>query len=643
MSETVVERVEPAPAPVPATARAGDEQLRYMPALDGLRALAVAAVLAYHADLGWARGGFLGVDVFFVLSGFLITGLLLADRDRHGRIRLGRFFRRRALRLLPALITLLVVVSLAIPFLAPDQAWRLRGDLLAALGYVSNWWLVLQDQSYFQAIGRPPVLQHLWSLAVEEQFYIVWPLVLGLAMRWVPARRRLGGWVLLGAGASAALMAALHEPGTDPSRVYYGTDTRVAALLIGAALACLWPHSSAPTGRMRRGVLGGVGLIALAGLALCMARVDEFEPGLYQGGFLGVALLAATVVAVGAARQPTFVGRMLGSRPLVWTGKRSYAIYLWFWPVFMLTRPHADVPLSGVPLLVLRVSLTVAIAAASYRFVETPAREGALGRAWAAARDGRRTLSTRWVTGWGLTLLVCVGALGTGLLVGHRAPGPPPELASAATSEHVVVTLPPKPETATETTVEPPVALPAAETVTTLAPLVVAAGTSSPATPSPLPQQVIRVRVTAIGESVLLEGKALLDRAIEPLGFDAAIGRQVPETIEAARALRNKDQLGEIVILHVGNNGLVTAGQLEELLDVFAAVRRVVVVNVKVPRPWEEPNNEVLAKGVVGRPNAVLADWHGLASANPEIFTDDGVHMKPEGVELYVRLIVSTF
>ena len=372
---------------------AGD-RARYFPALDGLRALAVGAVVAYHADLTWAKGGFLGVDVFFVLSGFLITGLLLADVDRYGHLRLRRFWRRRARRLLPAVGVLLVVVALLAPLLAPDQVSRLWGDLVAAAAYVSNWRLIFQDQSYFEAIGRQPLLQHLWSLAVEEQFYLLWPLALAPLLRWGRRPQFLAVWVLAMAAGSTALMILLYDPEVDPSRVYYGTDTRVAAILVGAALACLrreWlrrPVATAMPDSRYRGLLEASAAISLVFLGWCVVNVDQFDAPLYRGGFFLVAFASAVVVAVGAARQRTVVGRILGMRPLVWLGKRSYAVYLWFWPVFMVTRPNADIDLTGNRLLALRIGLTLLLASASYRFVEVPCRSGALGRMWASWRSG---------------------------------------------------------------------------------------------------------------------------------------------------------------------------------------------------------------------------------------------------------------
>ncbi|HWC11580.1 MAG TPA: acyltransferase family protein, partial [Acidimicrobiales bacterium] len=608
--------------------------LPYMPALDGLRALAVIAVLAYHADLRWAQGGFLGVDVFFVLSGFLVTALLLTERQRFGNFSLARFWGRRARRLLPAVAVLLAAVAVAVPLLASDQGYRLRGDLGAALAYVSNWRLIFEEQSYFQATGRPPLLQHLWSLAVEEQFYLLWPLALGFGLRRTGRRRKVGAAALVLAGASTVLMAVLHDPAADPSRVYYGTDTRLAALLVGAALACYWPARTAkPRPRVPHAVLEVAGLAALVGLLLCVRELHQYRPGLYRGGFLGVALLAAVIVAVGASRRPTLLSRFLAQPPLVWLGKRSYSVYLWFWPVFMLTRPYADVPFGGWRLLVLRLAITLGLAMASYRFVEEPIRNGALSRLRPSPRRGEGRWPLQPAITWGVALALVVGAIGTGVLVQRRddrtfvatahAEVEPVAVAAPSTTEAATTTIDP-----TTTTVD------VSATVAPDAPL-----PTDP--PPPSEPRVVHARVTAIGESVLLAARRTLEASIVGLELDAAIGRHTKDAIAVARERRAKGQLADLVVVHVGNNGPVTPGQFDDLMEALSGVERVIVVNVRVPRPWEGPNNEVLADGVKRTPNAVLADWNGASSSHPEVFADDGVHFAPAGERLFVELIVS--
>lgn len=363
-----------------------------MPALDGVRALAVCAVIAYHLGLGWAPGGLLGVGVFFTLSGYLITDLLLGQSDG-GRRRLVDFWARRARRLLPALYLMLVVVSVWVAVGFHSRLSDVRGEVISALLYVNNWWQVSQHVSYFAQFGPPSPLNHLWSLAVEEQFYVVWPWLLLLGVwavrerrRPITVRPRLAGVTLALAVASAIEMALLYHPSLDPSRVYDGSDTRAFGLLFGAALAMVWP-SRALTARVTAGarrIIDGLGLVGLAAIVVLVWRTDQYSPFLYRGGLVLLSLATVLVVAAGA-HPASRLARVLGFGPLRWVGVRSYGIYLWHQPIIVLTTPassHGVQPLRAVA----QVAASVLIAALSWRWVEEPIRHGALGRIWAAAR-----------------------------------------------------------------------------------------------------------------------------------------------------------------------------------------------------------------------------------------------------------------
>ncbi|MBA3702849.1 MAG: acyltransferase family protein [Rubrobacteraceae bacterium] len=360
---------------------------RYMPGLDGLRAIAVLAVIAYHLDPGLAPGGVLGVSVFFTLSGYLITDLLLGQREALGRLRLGDFWLRRARRLLPALFLMLAVVVAWVTLLDRSLLPGLRGDVLAAVAYVSNWWNIVRDASYFARFGPPPPLDHLWSLAVEEQFYLIWPFLLWLGLRYVPGRFTLAGLTLAGAALSAAAMAWIYEPGVDPTRVYEGTDTRAFALLVGAALAMVWPSRKLRAdlitvrGRLLLDTAGVVGLVVIG---LLIWRTSEYSPFLYKGGIL--LLTVGTVLAVTALVHPaSWLGVAVGWAPLRWLGVRSYGIYLWHYPIIVLTAPSMQQKAS-LGLEVIQVVATIAVAALSWRFFEEPIRRGAMDRIWARTR-----------------------------------------------------------------------------------------------------------------------------------------------------------------------------------------------------------------------------------------------------------------
>ena len=370
---------------------------RYLPGLDGLRAIAVLAVLAFHIGLSWTPGGLLGVGVFFTLSGYIITDLLLGQHARTGSLQLVDFWLRRARRLLPALFVMLIVVVGWVALLDRAQLAALRGAVASAALYVSNWWLIAQagHQSYFARFGAPSPLGHLWSLAVEEQFYLLWPwlVVLGLRLRRrhrgsSPEYFGLAAVTLVLAAASAAAMALLYHPGADPTRVYDGTDTRAFALLIGAALAFVWPSRKlrATMSKAAAWCLDGAGATGLLVIAVLIWRTNEYSAFLYRGGMVLLSLATALVVAAAAA-PASRVGRALGVRPLRWIGVRSYGIYLWHYPIIVLTDPASGQDSLGRG--VLQVAASIVVAALSWRFVEEPVRHGALGRWWTALRSAR--------------------------------------------------------------------------------------------------------------------------------------------------------------------------------------------------------------------------------------------------------------
>jgi peptidoglycan/LPS O-acetylase OafA/YrhL len=364
-----------------------------MPGLDGVRAVAVLAVIAYHLGFSWAPGGLLGVGVFFTLSGYLITDLLLDSWDR-GRWRLRDFWLRRARRLLPALFVMLTVVSIWIVVADRSRLDDLRGEVISAVLYVNNWWQITQHVSYFSRFSQPSALSHLWSLAVEEQFYLLWPWLLLLGLRLIPERRRpihvrprLAGVTLVLAAASAVEMGLLYHPSFDSTRIYEGTDTRAFGLLFGAALAMVWPSRSLTTQLTAgaRRVLDVVGAIGLVSIVILIWREGAYSQFLYPYGIVLLSVATVAVVAV-AAHPATWIGRVLGWGPLRWLGVRSYAIYLWHEPIIVLTTPAS----SRGPDLVraaAQVAASVGLAALSWHFIEDPIRHGALGRFWSRLRS----------------------------------------------------------------------------------------------------------------------------------------------------------------------------------------------------------------------------------------------------------------
>jgi peptidoglycan/LPS O-acetylase OafA/YrhL len=409
-----------------------------MPGLDGLRAVAVIGVVVFHLGFGFLPGGLLGVAVFFTLSGYLITDLLMSEWRSTGKLQLADFWLRRARRLLPALFVMLAVVSIWVSIGDPTQLGALRGDVFSSAVYANNWWLIFHHVSYFARFGPPSPLGNLWSLAVEEQFYLLWPWLLLAGLLWarrggqrrtrgrrirsVAARRDvLFGVTLIAAVASAVEMAVLFHPSLDPTRLYDGTDTRAFGLLFGAALAMVWP-SRQLTGNTTIGarrLLDTMGVVGLLGIALLMWRTNQYSPFLYHGGL--VLLSFATLLVIMAASHPaTWVGRALGWGPLRWIGLWSYAIYLWHYPIIVLTTPTVTHGVDHFRVLI-QVIAIVGIAALSWRFIETPVRQGALGRWWRqfrvagwhlpTGRTAQRTAAIAAVLGLGVTAFALVGVI----------------------------------------------------------------------------------------------------------------------------------------------------------------------------------------------------------------------------------------
>lgn len=391
-----------AAGPISAGPQPDEPAFQYRPALDGVRALAVGAVVLFHAGVPGLTGGFLGVDAFFVLSGYLITSLLLAEHGKRGRIGLAAFWGRRARRLLPALLVVLVTVVLAGRYLLPAVEVRLlRGDALAALVYVANWRMIYRGSDYFAQTSAPSALQHTWSLGIEEQFYLLWPLVVVGLLAWFAVRPRRHGLPshrdggrlarlmllalsLAGATVSALAAAALYRP-TDVNRAYFGTDSRAQALLIGCALAAalaLWPRpgrrpvpQGAGSDRKRHPVLGTLALAGAAGAAWAWTHADGTAAWLYHGGLAAIALAVAAVLAHAVVSPASPTARLLALAPLVWLGRISYGVYLWHWPLFQFVNAQRT-GLAGMNLLALRLALTLVIPIASFFLIEEPIRHG---------------------------------------------------------------------------------------------------------------------------------------------------------------------------------------------------------------------------------------------------------------------------
>jgi peptidoglycan/LPS O-acetylase OafA/YrhL len=577
--------------------------LARLPGLDGLRGVAVLAVIGYHLNLGnFLPAGFLGVDIFFTVSGFIITALLLQEHARAGRIDFAAFYMRRARRLFPAALVMLLVLVALTPLLLPAALSRLSEDLPAAFFYLSNWWQIVAQQSYFEAIEHPRLLQHLWSLAVEEQYYLAWPL-LALWLLNKTGKQGLGwmaGWIAVASTAWMAWLYVTQIDGGDASRVYLGTDTHLMGLLTGSALAAWWnPWKLRLTTVTSDEVLNLAGTAALAALIWAMAETHEGMAGLYQGGFLGAALLTSLLI-VASTREGTWVAWMLSRRPMLWLGARSYSLYLWHWPVVVWLKPSSQADALELTWVnAARLLLTLVCAEASYRWVEKPWAAGS-HKAW-----GRRT----WI---GLGALVLVNAGVLALM---------PTLGSSAQTDANATTLP-----ATSAVPNPRTAGTSANSMSAV---------SGPSHPAGAAYQ----QVTLVGDSVLLGASPYLLRRLPAARVEAKVGRQGSDGLKLVQSLRETAQLGDAAVIHLGTNGYLGEKQFRALLDQLADRKTVVVLNVYGARRWTGPNNDLIARVSQNFDNVRMVDWHAIGQSNPAYFVQDGIHLSGSGIHAYYNQI----
>jgi peptidoglycan/LPS O-acetylase OafA/YrhL len=565
----------------------------------------VLAVFFYHAKVGWMPGGFLGVDVFFVISGYLITSLLLREFRRGGAVHLGRFWLRRAQRLLPAVGVLIAVTMVVAAILEPDRIDALRGDAAASLFYFANWHFIFGDVSYFEQFQRPSLLTHLWSLSVEEQFYLFWPLVFAAGMKLFGRTRLLIG-VLAGALGSVALAWILFDPGADASRVYYGTDTHAVGLLFGVALALVW--SPIELRRRRTGPLVGpildvVGILCLAYVVLGFVHVHDYDLALWHGGYLWLAMITALLIAV-IVHPAARLGAVLGQAPVLWLGLRSYSFYLWHWPVLALTRPGIDVSLPKGVLIPLQLVLVLILADLSYRYVELPFR----GKArLPALPDGWLRVARPALLAAVLAIVAFVGWSGIVSGGGQR-----PDAAAASTRTFARV------EARAVQTEE---------------------GGAANRGGQPLPPAKHPPRIIAFGDSVMIGAASNLATRLGPgFSMNARVGRQANEFVDLVQQLRREGKHPNALIIQMGNNGPLYGEDMEAIQSASSEVGELFLINDHAPVSWVDESNHALAEAARDWPHTTLVDWASAAAENEGLLWD-GIHLKPAAAGLYARLV----
>jgi len=625
--------------------------LSYMPGLDGLRALAVVAVIVYHANKSWLTGGFLGVEVFFVISGYLITLLLITESEQNDRISFKQFWLRRARRLLPALWALLLGVCTYASLFMRDELGKLRGDVIAAFVYGFNWFKIWSKSSYFDSAQVDP-LRHLWSLAVEEQFYLVWPLLIAAVLRIFGKRLvTLGGIFFVTAVGVAWYVAATYAPGfPEPTALgspdhyvsifgqpalkldflFLGTLGRSGGLFLGAALAFWYRPSmfSQQYPSSDRHAVSAIGAVGLVALGVMMWRFQDvysttvdladgttevvrrgYDP-LFQGGFLLVGLASIAVITAAVHPHSPIGTKLLGNPIFTYLGRRSYGLYLYHWPVFRFARGADPNPMSIVEFILLALVI-LAITEASYRFIEMPIRTGEFSQWWFTMRHPRNEANRKQRQNV-IAIAVVVSVLPLFGLVSVAIGSGQGEVAeSLKANEQSVQNL--------------------------VSPTTVAASPGDSTATTTLDGQIIPI--LAIGDSVMLgAANVLTERGIT---VDALKSRPFRQALEIANYVKSINRLGDFVIIHLGTNNYVDEKTLDEIMVPLTDVDRVVMLTTHVPKkPWQDPNNELIRAMPNRYGNVTVLDWYTIAQQHPEYLYSDKIHLNPEGQAVYADLIM---
>ena len=568
----------------------------HIPAIDGLRALAVFAVVLYHLGINWVPGGFLGVDLFFVISGYVITRLILDSIESANGLDIKEFYAARVRRLMPGLIVLIVVTSLIMALFAPDSVRRFITDVPYVLTGTNNWHLVSLHQDYFQAIGRPPLLQHTWSLAVEFQFYLIWPIILLIVWRRFGKRvvRRAALLIATFSGTALFLFSLQADNATAGriSHIYFGTDTHSLGLFLGSALAVSWiPRNLSPNITQRaQDFIDGIGVFGLIGLLCIFLFIDETNATLYQIAFPLAGLFGcATLISI--VHPASRFSPILSHKVFLWIGQRSYGIYLWHWVVFQVTRPGADLTGSLLALNVARVLIVLILADISLRAIEIPIRKGIVQNWFRGIKYRTKVMQKRQRIFVAAVLSFTTLLTGSSLAVAWQR------------DKSIIVEVKPELE---------------------------------------LPQTIMSPSNSGLwvtGDSVILGIRNKLAAKQDIALINARVGRQIQELIKAVE--EDKPKVGDsTVVLNVGNNNSVSREDMVTLMELLKNQPKIVVVNTAVPRTWRDGNNKIISEVVSNYPNATLVNWAQIAENHPEFFAPDGVHLIEAGSDVYVASIL---
>ena len=598
---------------------------KYLPSIDSLRALAVLAVIIYHVDVNYLPGGFLGVDLFFVLSGYLISSLIIKEYRKTGSLNLYNFYIRRARRLLPA-VYFMITVGLVVMVLFNEVLLR-KSHLDAIFGYIysSNWWYIFHKLDYFDSFGAQSPFKHLWSLAIEEQFYMIFPLLFLLVNRKKKSKdgtyklNKNFLYVVLGLILVSLIAHILLFDINNISRIYFGTDTRAFSLLVGVVGAILYPMERlhAKVTPQQNMIYSVVSLVSIATLITVMIYTSEYNTLLYRGGFLLVAILGLIVI-ISSGKQHTLMSRLLSFKPVVFIGKISYSLYLWHFPVLVLTTPVSEIGNPNIIFVILRVILTFILATASYVFVETPIRK--LGfknyiniifkKLKKRPRKSRKVYAG--VVGL-VSILFLMGIFGKSV----------PFISTAfvkemeANKETQFVNNGNNKDNNQEKSSD---------------------SNKDNKDNKDNKEDKKYSSVLVMGDSLTVDIGEKFQELYPGAVIDGKIGRQLYVAVEEAKSYSKYNNENSAVIFQLGTNGPFTESQIEELVKEFDKAD-IYFVNIKVPRAWEKTVNTALKEIQEKHSNVKLIDWYSVANSTKDLFEPDRVHLNQAGIAEMVTLI----
>ena len=572
---------------------------RHISSIDGLRAIAVTAVVLYHLGISWIPGGFLGVDLFFVISGYVITRLILDSINQSSALDLRAFYAARIRRIYPGFLFMVISTIIFIGVWAPEAIKRFLSDLPYALSGTINWALVARNQDYFETIGRPPLLQHTWSLAVELQFYLIWPIILLTVLKYFGKKNiaRIALIIAIISGTALFLVSLQLDQSNSAkvSHIYFGTDTHSLGLFLGSALAVSWipQNLSANITRRAQDVIDGIGVVGLLGLISTFLFIDESNASLYQIAFPLAAIFGCLVI-ISLVHPASRFAPIISTPPFRWIGQRSYGIYIWHWVIFQVTRPSVDLSGETWALYLARVLLVLALADISLRWVEIPFRQGQV-QTWFR---GMKYRSSKERVRQQVTVLVSIIAV------------------LAVTSS---------------------ISVSAINRSNQISQVINEELTDQEDSPVDLGSTT---GLWVTGDSVILGIRSKLENKEHISLVNARVGRQAPELLAVMRVDQSSVPSSP-VIFNLGNNNALSEQTVVEIFEVIKNQPQIIVVNTAVPRPWRDANNAIISKVASKYANVELVDWYKISKDRPELFAPDGVHLSPMGSDVYVDLVLS--